>query len=146
MKELWFVPPVEKFFYPQIFLGVIVRILDGEEILLTKYAKTNYNHYALVAGYCEIGESLEDTVRREVMEEVGLEVGNIRYYKSQPWAFFQSLLVGFFADLKGDRKVTLQLEELNEATWAKRNEINSILLPNVSLTAEMMEKFRKEEV
>ena len=98
--------------------------------------------YALVAGYTEIGESLEDTVRREVMEEVGLTVTNIRFYKSQPWSFSGSLLAGFFCDLSGDDEtVRLQEDELSEASWFDREE-----LPDggssISLTHEMIEAFR----
>ena len=59
-------------------------VCNGDEILVTKY-RTGFAHYALVAGFTEIGETLEETVQREVMEETGLHVKNIRYYKSQPW-------------------------------------------------------------
>ena len=74
--------------YPKICPGIIVAVTNGDKLLLTKYAPApgrNAN-YALVAGFTEIGETLEETVQREVMEEVGLKVKNIRYYKSQPWS------------------------------------------------------------
>lgn len=75
--------------YPVICPSVIVAITDGDRLLLTKYAPSHSSHrqYALVAGYTEVGETLEQTVHREVMEEVGLKVKNLRYYKSQPWSF-----------------------------------------------------------
>ena len=79
--------------YPVICPSVIVAITDGDRLLLTKYAPSHSSHrqYALVAGYTEVGETLEQTVHREVMEEVGLKVKNLRYYKSQPWSFSGSL-------------------------------------------------------
>lgn len=71
--------------YPKISPAVIVGITNGNKILLSKYANREYTRYALLAGFAEIGETIEDTVRREVMEEVGLRIKNLHYYKSQPW-------------------------------------------------------------
>ena len=127
--------------YPRISPGVIVRVTDGDRILLTKYAGREFTNYALIAGFTEIGETLEDTVRREVMEEVGLRVKNIRYYKNQPWAFSQSLLVGFTAELDGDDAITLEEDELSVGVWMTREEMPS-RANDISLTAEMMENFR----
>lgn len=131
--------------YPQISPGIIVGIIDGDRILMTKYAKGVYKKYALVAGFNEIGETLEDTVRREVMEEVGLKVKNIRYYKNQPWGLSSSLLVGFFAELDGQATVTLDTNELSEATWFKREDIREHNL-SISLTQEMIEVFRRGKI
>lgn len=131
--------------YPQISPGIIVGIIDGDRILMTKYAKGVYKKYALVAGFNEIGETLEDTVRREVMEEVGLKVKNIRYYKNQPWGLSSSLLVGFFAELDGQAIVTLDTNELSEATWFKREDIREHNL-SISLTQEMIEVFRRGKI
>ena len=126
--------------YPKIAPVVIVGITDGDKLLLTKYA-AGYSRYALVAGFVEIGETLEGAVRREVLEEVGLKVKNIRYFKSQPWAFSGSLLSGFFAQLDGSGEVTVDTKELAEATWFDRNNI-----PHggntMSLTWTMVEAFR----
>ncbi len=126
--------------YPRISPCVIVGIIHGDYILLTKYA-ANYKRFALVAGFVEIGETLEAAIRREVMEEVGLKVKNIRYYKSQPWAFSSSLLAGFFADLDGDDQITLDTNELSEAVWMHRNAIPSND-SSLSLTWNMIETFR----
>ena len=127
--------------YPKICPGVIVAITAGDRLLMTKYAGRPYANYALVAGFTEIGETLEQTVAREVMEEVGLKVKNITYYKSQPWAFSSSLLCGFFAEVDGGTTVTLQTDELASAEWFTRAEIE---LPpdNLSLTREMMMLFK----
>ncbi len=104
--------------YPQINPVVIVGIHDGNKLLLTKYANSTYDRYALVAGFVEVGESFEDAVRREVMEEVGLQVKNITYFASQPWGGITGgILAGYFAELDGDNTVKLDLEELKEGTW-----------------------------
>ena len=71
---------------------MIVGIVHNDRILMSKYAGRGATHYALIAGFAEIGETIEETVRREVYEEVGLHVKNLRYYKSQPWSFSDSLL------------------------------------------------------
>lgn len=127
--------------YPKIAPAVIVAITDGDKLLLTKYAGREYTRYALVAGYTEFGETLEETVRREVMEEVGLKVKNIRYYKNQPWAFSDSMLVGFFAELDGSPQIHLDETELSTAVWMKREDIPGDYT-NVSLTHEMILLFK----
>ena len=127
--------------YPKIAPAVIVAVTDGDKLLLTKYAGREYTRYALVAGYTEFGETLEETVRREVMEEVGLKVTNIRYYKNQPWAFSDSMLVGFFAELDGSPQIHLDETELSTAVWMKREDIPGDYT-NVSLTHEMILLFK----
>ena len=127
--------------YPKISPVVLVAIRHGDKLLVTRYANRPYSGYALVAGFVEIGETLEDTVRREVAEEVGLHIKNIRYYKNQPWSFTDTLLSGFWCDLDGDDTVTLEEAELKEAYWLSREEL-PVRKDEVSLTAEMMEQFR----
>ena len=126
--------------YPRINPAVIIGIRNGDRILITKY-RTGYAHSALVAGFVEIGETLEDSVRREVMEEVGIKVKNITYYKSQPWGMAQDLLVGFFCDLDGDETIRMDEGELKYAEWVEREKIE--LQPSdISLTNEMMKVFK----
>lgn len=128
-------------FYPRIVPAVIVGVRKGDELLLTKY-KRGYEHYALIAGFAEIGETLEETVAREVMEEAGIRVKNISYYKSQPWGIVQDLLAGFFCDVDGDPTITMDEGELKMAEWKKREEI--LLQPDdLSLTNEMMKRFKE---
>ena len=127
--------------YPRISPAVIVGVVDGDRILLTQYAHRDYKRYALIAGYNEIGETLEDTVRREVLEETGLRVKNLRYYKSQPWSFTETLLAGFYCDLDGPDTVTLDRKELALAQWFHRDEIQ-IPFNNVTLTNEMILHFK----
>lgn len=128
--------------YPRINPAVIVGVTDGDRLLLTKYAGRGYTHYALIAGFTEIGETLEQTVQREVMEEVGLRVKNIRYYKSQPWGIDGNILMGFYCDLSGDDTVRLDEQELALAQWHHRN-----ALPaeddGISLTREMIRTFEE---
>ena len=127
--------------YPKISPVVIVAVTNGENLLVTRYKDRPYRMYALVAGFGETGEAHEDTVRREVFEETGIRVKNIRYYKSQPWGFSSSLLSGFVCDLDGDPAITIDRNELAEALWLPRAEIPEAV-SDVALTAEMMEMFR----
>jgi NAD+ diphosphatase len=131
--------------YPKISPVVIIGIVDGDRILLTKSSTGYYKKYALVAGFVEIGETLGAAIKREVMEEVGLKVKNIRYYKSQPWAFSSSLIFGFFVELDGNDSVKINTKELAEAVWVHRDELpaNDSTL---SLTWTMIEAFRNNEV
>lgn len=128
--------------YPRISPAVIAAVTDGDRLLLTKYASGPYKNYALIAGFAEIGEPIEDTVRREVFEETGLRVKNLRYYKSQPWPLSSSLLFGFFCDLDGSGAITLQEEELALAQWIDRSELPDYPLTD-SLTRQMVEVFRE---
>lgn len=127
--------------YPRISPAVIIGVTDGSRLLLSKYAGRTYKKYALLAGFTEIGETAEETVRREVMEEVGLKVKNIRYYKSQPWSFSGTLLMGFFCDLESPDEITLDQEELALAEWFEREDI-PLDDTHVSLTWEMIRYFK----
>jgi len=131
--------------YPTISPCVIVAVHDGERLLLTKYAGRAYTKYALVAGFAEIGESLEQTALREVKEEVGLKVKNLKFYKSQPWPFTDTLLVGFYAELEGNDIITLEEDELSLGVWVNREDIPPEE-QKISLTGEMMEAFRTRTV
>lgn len=131
--------------YPKISPAVIVAIRNGDKLLMSRYARGTYRRYALIAGYVEIGETFEDCVRREVMEEVGLKVKNIRYYKSQPWAFSDTVMIGFVADLDGDDAIHLQEDELSEAGWFTREEIIEYP-PYISVGHEMMKAFKEGKI
>ena len=133
--------------YPKICPGVICAVTscdgDDEKIVLTRYAGRTTALWALVAGFTEIGEPLEDTVRREVMEEVGLSVKNLRFYKSQPWSFTDTLLVGFWCEVDGDPTIAVDRSELKEARWFSRDEMPLERTGDrASLTGEMIERFR----
>ena len=140
VERALFCPGCKSKIYPRINPAVIIGILNGDKILITKY-RTGYAHSALVAGFTEFGETLEQTVEREVMEEVGLKVKNIRYYKSQPWALAQDILAGFFCEVDGDETIRMDEGELKYAEWVSREDVE--LQPNdYSLTNEMMKLFK----
>ena len=133
-------PSCGNIIYPKICPAVIAGVLNKDRLLVTKY-RTGFPHYALVAGFTEIGETLEETVAREVMEETGLRVKNIRYYKSQPWGIADDLLAGFYCEVEGSAEIHLDENELKLAEWKTRDEIE--LQPDdMSLTNEMMEQFK----
>lgn len=130
--------------YPRINPAVIVGIINGNSILVTRYVKSRgVESDALVAGYMEIGETPEDTVRREVMEEVGLSIKNIRYYKSQPWGYSSGLLLGFFCDVDGSTEIKIEEAELSAAIWVDRDDIKG-QADDLSLTNEMMMYFKNQ--
>ena len=128
--------------YPKICPAIIVGVIDGERILLTKYAGRNNPNYALIAGFTEIGETAEETVMREVYEEVGVRVKNLRYYKTQPWGMASDLLIGYYAELDGDSSITLDRNELSTGLWMDRKDI-IIEDEDFSLTREMIVRFAK---
>lgn len=133
-------PDCGNMIFPKISPAVIVGVTDGDRLLMSKYAGRDYTHYALIAGYTEIGETLEQTVQREVMEEVGLKVRNIRYYKSQPWGIDGNILMGFYCDLDGDDTVHIDEKELSLAEWHVRGALPA-KDDNFSLTREMIRIF-----
>ena len=120
---------------------MIIGVTNGDKIVLTKY-RTGFASNALVAGFTEIGETLEETVAREVMEEVGLKVKNIRYYKSQPWGIAADILMGFYCDVDGDDTIRMDESELKYAEWVKREDI-ILQHTDYSLTNEMMRMFQE---
>lgn len=136
-------PVCSKITYPSISPAIIVGIHFKDNLLLTKYATGIYQNYALVAGFVEVGETLEQCVQREVFEEVGLKVKNIKYVASQPWGISQSLLAGFYAEVDGDdTSIKLDKTELREATWFNRSDLPVLDKPNPSLTWSLIDNFR----
>ncbi len=132
-------PACKNRIYPRINPAVIVGVINGDRILITRYNR-GFAHNALVAGFAEFGETLEETVQREVMEEAGIKVKNIRYYKSQPWGIALDLLAGFYCKVDGDDTIRMDDSELKYAEWVKREDI--VLQPSDhSLTNEMMKMF-----
>ena len=133
-------PACGNMIFPRISPAVIVAVTNGEKLLLSKYAGRAYTRYALLAGYTEIGETIEQTVHREVLEEVGLKVKNLRYYKSQPWGVDGNVLMGFFCDIDGSDKISLDENELSMADWFPRNALPA-QDDGISLTREMIRIF-----
>ncbi|MEG2323753.1 MAG: NAD(+) diphosphatase [Anaerovoracaceae bacterium] len=131
--------------YPKISPVVMAAIVDGEKLLLTRYADRPYKKFALIAGFVEIGESLEEAIQREVMEEVGVKVKDLKYFASQPWGFSDSLISGFFMKLDGDSTIHLDYDELAEGVWCERKDLPTGY-GDISITAKMIEAFRSGEV
>ena len=131
--------------YPRIQPAVIVAVTDGDRLLMTRYAGRGYVHRALVAGFCEIGETAEETVAREVMEETGIRVKNIRYRGSQPWGLASDLLLGFTAELDGDPTIHIDPGELASAEWVRREDIFEED-DGVSLTRHLVMRFKNGEL
>lgn len=126
--------------YPKISPAVIVAITSNNKILLARNTNFTSGWYSLIAGYTDIGETLEETVVREVKEEVGLDVKNIRYYKSQPWPLSGSMMVGFVAEANEEQPIRIDEKEIAEAAWFTRGNLpqhSSI----ISIAGEMIEKF-----
>lgn len=135
-------PKCGNMIFPRIAPAVIVAVTDGDRLLMTRYQGRPYKGLALIAGFNEVGETIEDTVRREVMEEVGLHVTDIRFCGSQPWGSEANLLLGFFARLEGSAEIHLDRFELSQAGWYAREEID-IEFDDYSLTNDMMTAFKE---
>lgn len=135
-------PECGNMIFPKIAPAVIIAVTNGDKLLLSKYAGRAYTRYALLAGFTEIGETAEETVQREVMEEVGLKVKNVRYYKTQPWGVAQDLLLGYYCDLDGDDVIHLDQMELSMAEWFERGSIPAED-DGISLTREMIRVFNE---
>ncbi len=131
-------PKCGNMMFPKISPAVIIALTHNDKIVMSRYVNRAYKHYGLIAGFIEIGETAEEAVAREVMEEIGLKVKNIRYYKSQPWGVAGNLSLGYFCDLDGDDEtVTLDCNELSCAEWFTRDNLPEIN-DGISLTREMM--------
>jgi NAD+ diphosphatase len=131
--------------YPRIAPAVLAAVFHGDRLLVTKYAQGDRN-YALVAGFVEIGETAEQCVKREVFEETGLRVKNIRYYDSQPWGFAGNLMLAYTAELDGeDETIRRDASELAVAEFVAPEELTDISDFN-SLTREMIRRFKERRL
>ncbi len=114
-KEVW----------PQLATAIIVLVRKGNEVLLVHANNFRTDFYGLVAGFVETGETLEEAVHREVMEETGLHIKNLRYFGSQPWPYPCGLMVGFTADYDSG-KIHLQRSELSKGSWFDKDHLPHI--------------------
>jgi len=130
--------------YPDIHPAVNIAVRNGDSLLLIVNNSGPFPRYSLVAGFIEIGETAEQTVSREVCEEVGLKVKNIRYYGSQPWGIAGNLQIGYVCDVDGSDEIRVDGTEVHEAHWVPR-----ALIPQrdtSSITGEMINAFRDGEI
>ena len=131
--------------FPRTDPAVIMLVTDGERALLGRQASWPPGRYSTLAGFVEPGESLEDAVRREVMEEVGIAIGEVSYVGNQPWPFPASLMVGFFAHAE-TTTVDVDGDEIEDARWFSREEIaalareGTVVLPGgISISRSLVE-------
>lgn len=132
-KEVW----------PQLATAVIVLIRRGaDEVLLARGRNFRSEFYGLIAGFVETGETLEEAVVREVREETGLCITNIRYFDSQPWPYPSGLMVGFTADYAGG-ELHVQREELKKAGWFHRSNLPKLPEP-LSIARRLIDQWVSE--
>jgi NAD+ diphosphatase len=125
-------------FYPRIAPAIIVLVRRGEQALLARSARFPTGMYSTLAGFVEPGESLEQTLTREVREEVGIEVTNLRYFSSQPWPFPHSLMVGFTAEHAGG-ELRADGVEIVDARWFSPDELPN-LPPRPSIARRLIDE------
>jgi NAD+ diphosphatase len=131
--------------YPKISPAIIVAIICENKILLAHNTNFRPTFYSLVAGYADVGESLEQTVAREIKEEVGIDVTNIRYYKSQPWPFSGSMMIAFIAEADDRQPIQIDHKEIEDAQWFCRGNLPNH--PNAaSIAGEILDLFEKGEL
>ncbi len=132
-------PSCNLVFYPRLSPAIIVLIARGPALLLARAHRFPKGRYSVLAGFVEPGESLEETVSREVQEEVGIQVKDIRYFGSQPWPFPNSLMIGFTATYASG-EIVPDSEEIADAAWfTKRNLPN--IPPKPSIARQMIDWF-----
>jgi NAD+ diphosphatase len=108
--------------YPRIAPAIIVAIRNCDELLMAKHSYHDNIRYALIAGFVEPGESIEEAVHREVLEEVGVKIKNLEYQRSQSWPFPNSLMLAFTADYDSG-EIKVDGDEILKAKWFKKDEI-----------------------
>jgi len=126
-------------YYTRLSPAIIVAILKGDMILMATSPRFPAKFYSVLAGFVEPGENLEECVKREVHEEVGIEVKNIKYFGSQPWPFPDSLMIGFTAEYAGG-EIEVDKKEIADAAWFKRDEIPQIP-PSISIARKLIDWF-----
>ena len=125
--------------YPRLSPSIIVLVTKGEEMLLARNAAWPNGMFSTLAGFVEAGESIEQTVHREVMEEVGLRVKNLKYFGSQSWPFPNSLMLGFHAEYdSGD--IVCQPGEIAEAKWFQRDNLPQTP-PKTAISGWLIDEF-----
>jgi NAD+ diphosphatase len=125
--------------YPRIAPCVIVLITRGEELLLARNANFPQPMYSTLAGFIEAGESAEETLHREVHEEVGLEIDNLQYFQSQSWPFPNQLMLGFFAEYAGG-EIVCDLTEIADAQWFHYSDL-PMIPPESSISGQLIQHY-----
>ncbi len=129
--------------YPRISPAVMVLVRDGDKLLLGRSPHFKPGVFSALAGFVEPGETLEECAAREVREEVGIEIANLRYFHSQPWPFPNSLMVAFFADYAGGT-ITPDPTEIEAAAWFTRDGL-PILPEPISISRRLIDAALQEK-
>lgn len=132
-------PKCGNIMYPVICPAIIVAITKNDKILLAHNSNFKDNRYSLIAGFVEAGENLKSAVKREVFEEVGIKIKNIRYYKSSPWPFPNSLMIGFFAEYDSG-EIKVDGTEITHAEWFNKDNFPN-LPKKYSLARKIINEF-----
>ena len=138
-------PSCAQEYFPRIDPAIIVLVSDGERALLGRQASWPPRRYSTIAGFVEPGESLEDAVVREVAEETGVPVTDVRYHSSQPWPFPSSVMLGFKAHAPADSEVLVG-GELEDARWFTREQVHAgeaLTPPTQSISWRLIESWLK---
>lgn len=128
-------------FFPKISPSIIVMIHKEDKILMARSANFPPNCYALIAGFVDPGETLEEAVHREVKEEVGVSIDNVCYFGSQPWPFPDSLMVGFTADYVGG-EIVFHDGEIESGGWYDKDHLPGMPSSSISIASLLIESFR----
>lgn len=123
--------------YPRLSPAIMVLVRDGEKLLLARSPHFKPGVFSALAGFVEPGETLEECARREVREEVGIEIANLRYFDSQPWPFPNSLMIAFFADYAGGELVP-DPAEIEAAAWFTADAL-PILPDRISISRRLID-------
>ena len=129
--------------FPRLSPAVIVAVERGKKLLLARANRFPTQFYSVLAGFVEPGETLEEAVAREVKEEVGIEVTNIRYFGSQPWPFPDSLMIGFTAQYAGG-EICIDRTEIVDAGWFEADELPS-LPGKISIARRLIDWFVEKQ-
>ena len=129
-------------FYPRLSPCIITLVIRGEYCLLAWHTRSNQEKYSCLAGFIEVGESPEQTLVREVMEEVNIKVNNIRYVTSQPWPFPGQLMLGYFADYASG-EIQVDNQEIRAADWYHYNQLPNVP-PIATISGQLIAAFVDE--
>jgi NAD+ diphosphatase len=128
-------------YYPRLSPAIIVAVTKGDRLLLASSPRFRSKFYSVLAGFVEPGETLEECLKREVREEVGIEVKNIKYFGSQPWPFPDSLMIGFTAEYESG-EIKPDKNEIVDVGWFKRDEIPGVP-SSISIARRLIDWFMR---
>jgi NAD+ diphosphatase len=129
--------------FPRVSPAIIVLVQKGHEFLLARNARFPGKRYSIIAGFVEPGETLEETVHREIKEEVGIDVRDVRYFGSQPWPFPHSLMVGFTAQYAGG-EIVVDGEEIVDSGWYSSDNLPE-LPDGISISRRIIDWFLEQD-